>query len=348
MIRKAIQLSLLILLILFSTWLLVVCWPRHYEVPVFQERPGTQYWDLSNGSHIGYTLIPAKGAKKSSPVIYLHGGPGGPIYDRNIKLLAPLADDGYDVYLYDQIGGGHSARLDDIEAYTPERHVQDLELIIDKIGAEKVILIGQSWGGILASLYAAGHPDKLEKIIFTCPGPIQPQQRELAEVQPPDSLHLREPKFLNARGNREARNIRSNMMSYLAVAFGYKLAPDAEADNFNSFLGGKLNRSLVCDASKTPPAEPGSGYYVSIMTVSKLNEIKDPRPALRRVKCPVLVMKGQCDSIKWGYTQEYLELFTQHKLLVIPDAGHSIALEQPALYFSSIHDFLLDGQTGEN
>jgi proline iminopeptidase len=207
-------------------------------------------------------------------------------------------------------------------------------------------LIGQSWGGILATLYAAEHPDKLEKIIFTCPGPIQPQRRELSERLPPDSLHLRKPDFLNARGNREARNIRSNMMSYLAVAFGYKLASDAEADDFNTYLGGKLNRSLVCDNSKTPPATPGAGYYVSVMTVSKFNGIKDPRPGLRQVKCPVLVMKGQCDSIDWGYTQEYLELFTQHKLVVIPDAGHSIGIEQPKLYFSSIRDFLLHGQEG--
>ncbi|MBK9359012.1 MAG: alpha/beta fold hydrolase [Bacteroidales bacterium] len=58
------------------------------------------------------------------------GGPGGPIYDRNIKLLAPLAVNGFDVYLYDQIGCGSSARLENIEEYSVERHRRDLEEIV--------------------------------------------------------------------------------------------------------------------------------------------------------------------------------------------------------------------------
>jgi pimeloyl-ACP methyl ester carboxylesterase len=51
-----------------------------------------------------------------------------------------------DVYLYDQIGSGWSDRLDDIRQYTALRHKKDLEAIVQAIGAEKVILIGQSWG----------------------------------------------------------------------------------------------------------------------------------------------------------------------------------------------------------
>jgi pimeloyl-ACP methyl ester carboxylesterase len=66
---------------------------------------------------------------------------------------------GFDVYAYDQIGAGRSARLADVKAYTVARHVADLEAIRTTIGAEKIVLIGNSWGGTLAANYLAAHPE---------------------------------------------------------------------------------------------------------------------------------------------------------------------------------------------
>ena len=323
-----------------------VFWPRHYEVPAQEERDGIQYWDLPTGSRIAYTLVAAQGPKKPAPIIYLHGGPGGPIYDRNIKSLAPLALEGYDVYLYDQIGGGFSNRLERIEAYTADRHKRDLEAIIQKIGAKKVILLGQSWGGILATLFAADHPELLEKLIFTCPGPILPVRNELKTQTAPDSLQLREPSFSNAQGNLETRNLRTRAMSYLATSFGVKLASDQEADAFYTYQGSKTNKSVVCDTTKFPRSTGGGGFYASVCTVQSFQDIPDPRTKLKAVRCPVLVMKGQCDNQKWGFTNEYLDVFPNTYMIIIPNAGHAIAFEQPELYFQTILDFLMDKPSG--
>src|SRR4051812_26596546 len=86
----------------------LLLYPRTYNVPVFKERNATQYWNLKTGSKIGYIYIKAEGIKKSSPIIFLQGGPGGPISDNNIEVLSELAKKGYDVYLYDQLGCGNS------------------------------------------------------------------------------------------------------------------------------------------------------------------------------------------------------------------------------------------------
>ena len=51
-------------------------------------------------------------------------------------------------------------------------------------------------------------------------------------------------------------------------------------------------------------------------------------------------MKGQCDNQPWGFTNEYLELFKNHQLKIIPNAGHSISVEQPELYLKTIRVFL--------
>jgi proline iminopeptidase len=328
--------------LLFCTvfFLFKIFYPRSYNVPQIQKRESTQFWELPTGSKIGYTLVLAKGQKKPCPIIYLHGGPGGHVSDRDIKILSPLSDDGYDLYLYDQIGSGQSARLENINEYTVERHVKDLEEIIKKTGSEKVIFIGQSWGAVLAVLFTAYNPDRVEKLILTSPGPIYPVHKELVNIKASDSLHLREPNYSNNQGNERANNLRTKAITFWATAFNKKLASDEEADNFSTYLSSEVDKSTVCDTAKILKAEAGGGFYASLMTFKSLGQLQDPRPKIKNLNIPILVMKAQCDNQKWGFTNEYLELFPKHNFSVIPNAGHFILIEQPEIYLKRIKEFL--------
>ncbi|MBK9523529.1 MAG: alpha/beta hydrolase [Bacteroidetes bacterium] len=314
--------------------------PRNYEISQPEIRTGTLFWNLSTGSKIAYTFLQGKGEIKKYPIIFLQGGPGGRISNRNIQMLLPLAENGYDVYLYDQVGCGLSNRLDNVREYTTERHTIDLNEFIFKTGATKVILIGQSWGAMLATMYLAEHPERVEKIILTGPGPILPIHEELATIPSPDTLNFKKPASTNAAANREAQNFRTKAMAFFAREFGIKLADDKEADEFQTYLSNKTNKSTVCDINKVLESKPGDGFYCQVMTVASFSEAGDVRMKLSKIKTPLLILKGQCDNQSWGYTAEYLELFQNHQLLVIPDAGHSISIEQPELYLQSILDFL--------
>lgn len=334
---KSIKYILLLCVVIF---IYKIFYPRTYDVPHLQKRKSTQYWNLTTGSTIGYTLIHAKGPKKPYPIIYLHGGPGSAISDRDIKVLSPLSEDGFDVYLYDQIGSGQSERLENIRHYSPELHKEDLQEIIKKLGTEKAILIGQSWGAILAVLYTAYNPGKVDKLIFVSPGPIFPRHIELERLKAPDSLHLKEPYFSNQQGNDKANNLRTKAMKMYAEKFGSKLASDKEADDFATYLNYEVNKSTVCDTSKILKAEAGGGFYSQVMTFKNLISVKDPRPKIKDSKVPLLIIKGQCDNQKWGYTTEYLELFPNHQLTIIPGAGHFISVEQSRLYIKTVREFI--------
>lgn len=328
------------LLLSVAAYLLAVFIPRSYDVPQLQERKGTHYWDLQTGSRIAYTLVAAKGPKKPFPIIYVQGGPGGYISDRTIDMLTPLSEDGFDIFLYDQIGSGLSDRLPTIKDYTAERHKIDLEQIIEKIGAKKVILIGQSWGASLAALFIADHPQKVEKVVFTGPGSILPLRNELLSAHPPDSLRLLPAPYSNREANNKSKNIRTEVVRFWAKTFGFKLASDKEADDFQTYLNNELNKATVCDTSKALQAEGGGGYYAQIMTVRSFGETNDPRPKLKGSKIPILIIKGQCDNQPWGFAMEYMELFPNHQLTIIPNAGHSISVEQPEQYLKTIRSFL--------
>ena len=331
-------------LVLIGFLLFLILKPLSYDVPDYKARADTRYWTLPTGSKIGYTLIRGTGNREQTPVIFLQGGPGGPIYDRNIKLLAPLAVDGFDVYLYDQIGCGSSARLENIEEYSVERHRRDLEEIVKTIGAEKVILIGQSWGAMLACAYIAENPDKVEKVIFTGPGPVLPWRTELEEFKAPDSLHLKKPKYTNRQGREKVYNLRVRVVEAFAKAFNLKLASDKEMDNFATLLNHEMGKSTVCNAEDPDivyEMEAGSGYYAMVKTVQSFNNVADIRSKLRECPVPALIMRGQCDGKAWGYTTEYIQLFTHHTLVIVPDAGHSIVNEQPDIYLATIKNYLV-------
>ncbi|MEM1320080.1 MAG: alpha/beta hydrolase [Bacteroidota bacterium] len=341
--RKILRLSFILLPALGGLIVLYLLFiPKNYEVAPFKKRYGTQYWTLATGSTIGFTKIEAEGPTPQPPILYLHGGPGGGASDQTIEVLRPLAQEGYPLYFYDQIGGGHSPRLDNIEDYTVQRHLADLEVIIEQIQAPKVILLGHSWGAILATLYTADHPEQIDRLLLTGPGPLAPIRWELAAQQAPDSLDLRPPAITNQQAGQRVQSLRSRLVDRWAFSFGKKLADDGEADAFAAYLFSELNKSAVRDAALLPEARIGIGYYAHIMTFKSFAAVADRRAQLRQSEVPILLMRGQYDNQKWGFAQEYLELFSNHRLAIIPDAGHFIEWEQPEVYLQIIRDFLLE------
>ena len=86
-------------------------------------------------------------------LVLVHGGPGAyqvAHFTEHRDWYDRLASLGLDVYLYDQVGSGLSPRLADPRRYTVARHVADLEAIRVAIGAERMILLGDSWGATLS------------------------------------------------------------------------------------------------------------------------------------------------------------------------------------------------------
>ncbi len=314
-------------------------YPNYYDVSPFKERPNTQFWELNTGSRIGYTLIKSESTQKRSPIVYLHGGPGGMIKESIIETLKPLSKE-HDLYFYDQVGSGHSNRLENIGEYSVKRHQKDLEEIITQIGAEKVILLGHSWGAMLAMAYLANHPNKVEKVILTGPCPILPIYSKLSHQKAPDSLNLIQPKFSNREANEKTYNRRSKLVHYWANVFEQKLASDQEMDDFFTLLNTQLSKSTLCDGSKMKAFEGGSGYYAHIMTVKSFGEVEDKREILKKLDLPILILKGQCDNQKWGFTQEYLNLFSNAQLKIIQNSGHSITKENQEIYIDLMLDFL--------
>ena len=107
--------------------------------------------------------------------VVLHGGPGAHHYYL-LPGFAALAD-GRELVYYDQRGGGRSAVDRDVPVGWTE-HVADLEALRDRWAMDRLTLVGYSWGGLLAMLYALAHPERVAKLALVSPAPTWRAARE--------------------------------------------------------------------------------------------------------------------------------------------------------------------------
>jgi L-proline amide hydrolase len=103
----------------------------------------------------------------ATPVVVLHGGPGAP-HDYLLRY-AELSQCGRAVVFYDQFGCGRSThRPEAPDSYwTLELFLRELAALLRHLGiAERYILLGQSWGGVLAAEHAVMRPAGLRALVL--------------------------------------------------------------------------------------------------------------------------------------------------------------------------------------
>ncbi|KAI1174992.1 Alpha/Beta hydrolase protein [Nemania sp. FL0916] len=119
-----------------------------------------------------YKIVGDLKQSSSSPLIVLHGGPGaGHEYLASLTDLVQLY--GIPVIFYDQIGCGRSThfreRKGDNSFWTFDLFIAELNNLIDhlEIRTRGFYVLGQSWGGMLAGMYAARRPEGLLKLVMS-------------------------------------------------------------------------------------------------------------------------------------------------------------------------------------
>lgn len=93
--------------------------------------------------------------------LVVHGGPG--LTHDHMLPLQGLRDRGDRVVFYDQRGSGQSGEA---TGWRFGAHVRDIDAILDAVGVGSVRLAGSSWGGLLAQIYAARRPERVDELVL--------------------------------------------------------------------------------------------------------------------------------------------------------------------------------------
>jgi proline iminopeptidase len=103
------------------------------------------------------------GNPKGTPVVFLHGGPGGGTVPDYRRFFDPKA---YRIVLFDQRGSGKSTPHASLEENTTWHLVKDIEKIREHLGIESWVVFGGSWGSTLALAYAEKHPERARALVL--------------------------------------------------------------------------------------------------------------------------------------------------------------------------------------
>ncbi|MER6998668.1 alpha/beta hydrolase [Streptomyces sp. NPDC000410] len=287
-----------------------VCVPT---VPTTRQFPpalpfvATQHWSLNTGSRVAvYHYPPADpGARRPIPLVYLNGGPVRGISVLDHRFLQLLARQGYDVYAYEQAGGGRSDLLP-MDQYTISRSVRDLNAFIHRLGKGKVDVLGFSSGGVVLTR-ALADPSvsaRMHRAIIADPGPMDgPTSRITGHKGRPSARDL-------APGMTGPR---STHIPRYAVAFGLMrlglLTPDTgligQAEGDNAFTAADLGSdtaSAYCarDAHRIPSEDTADNFSFSPAASLRIQQtVRDSpsiAPQLRRSKTPTMLMIAECSS----------------------------------------------------
>ncbi len=295
---------------------------------------GTGTWLVEPGIELAHF---AEGSGRN--VLVIHGGPGMP-FTEPMSGLDALTND-FRFHYYDQRGSGESTRP--IDRFTSSNRYEnmqaldrtlglgaqigDIERIRQILGEEKLILLGHSWGGFLASLYAAEFPEHVEALILVAPANV------LVMPQPEADSDL----FASVRANLTA----SQQVEFDAFMDDYmdfnSLFDKSDADLVGMNIKFGEYYLNVVDSPLPVQGRPG-GWMVWAQYLS-MGQRHDYRPALAEVGAPVLVLHGAEDLQSEAASRMYAEAFPNAEFVVIENAGHFSFEEGPG-FTKAVQNFL--------
>jgi pimeloyl-ACP methyl ester carboxylesterase len=125
---------------------------------------------------MAYMDIAAPGATTAAQtVVLLHGKNMGGYYW--INTIRKLHDGGYRVVVPDQIGWGKSSKPD--IAYSFDQLARNIAQLLDSLKLDKVIVVGHSTGGMLATRFARSYPERVTKLVLEDPVGLEDYRRKI-------------------------------------------------------------------------------------------------------------------------------------------------------------------------
>jgi proline iminopeptidase len=190
----------------------------------------------------------------ATPIIAVNGGPGlSHVYMIQNDVWTRRIAEHRQVIFYDQRGTGASRRLRPGAAQTMDAQVSDLEAVRASLHVDKVDFIGDSYGGLLASAYAAAHPEKVHTLILSdsaAPGFSKLHPR-LEEVFPDIIAQTKEQvDKLHGQANSDAAIADLDLRAHFRMIFYSKELCDrylanAPSSGFEARKGGKETREFL-------------------------------------------------------------------------------------------------------
>ncbi|GFZ30194.1 proline iminopeptidase [Clostridium zeae] len=290
-----------------------------------------RYITLRDGKRI-YVETYNKGHKRN--LLMLHGGPGEGCGD--LRYQAIKLSEHFNVVIFDQRGVLRSEKIEDDENFGLEFLIDDCEDLKNILGFDSWSVLGHSFGGELALLYAIKYPSSVGKVIFECPTFYYPM-----------SIHSIYIKYINIAEKagmiefaKEIRELVDNAsdigvltdnMRRLITAtmkFDRQIEVSKEIEEVNS----------ITDATDEQ-WQNGGTHLCRLQKEGKINE--NMIPLISELKCPSLLILGKYDPVCF---HEQIEFYSKHSskgsIITFYNSDHRAHDEEPTKFTDTVVQFI--------
>jgi len=252
-------------------------------------------------------MIYSKIEGSGKPLLILHGFLG--MSDNWKTMGTQFAANGFEVHLLDLRNHGRSFHSDE---FSYEIMVQDLYDYCQANNLEKVNIIGHSMGGKTAMLFAATHPERIEKLIVADIGPKFYPQHHQTILEGLNAVDF---------SKKPSRNEVEEILSQYITDFGTRQF---------------LMKSLYWQE----PGQLAFRFNLSVFN-KKIDEIGKALPENAIFNKPTLFIRGgNSNYILDEDFQNIQQHFPDSRIETIPNVGHWLHAENPKLFYEITSSFL--------
>ena len=261
------------------------------------------------------------------PLLCLHGGPGG-THDY-LEPLEGMARTGRRTIFYDQLGCGRSDLPDDPSLWTVELFVEEVGVVREELGLERVHVFGNSWGGMLAMEYALTRPPGLASLVLASAPASIPQW-----VEETGRLRAQLPAEVQEVLDRHEAAGTTDDPEYAEAAMVFNRRhvcrvdpwPDCVLRSFE-FIA---RHGVVYKTMNGPSEFHVTGTMREWSIVDRLGEID----------VPTLVVTGEHDEATPAINRTVAEGIPGAESVILPGASHMAHVEQTEGYLRLLDGFL--------
>jgi len=263
----------------------------------------------------------------SGPALVCH--PGGPGFSADYFGDFAGLGESYTLVLLDPRGTGGSDRPADPRAYAIDDYVSDLDDLRAHLGLGRMLLLGHSHGGVVALVYAARHPEHVDRLVAASTLARFQAEQEAAMTA---AMHAKsdEPWYEDACAALAAEQAGEWGSDEELAALVRRELP------FYFACYGDPERAYV----RSIEGEIPCGAALKLFN-EEIFATFDLRPELARITAPTLVITGADDFVTGPVAAEEITAGVPGaRLVLVPGAGHFVFVEQPDAFAGEVRSFL--------
>jgi len=285
-------------------------------------KPREGYVQVTGGK-IWYRIL---GEGSGTPVMMLHGGPGGT--SRSFYQFASLGND-RPIIIFDQLGSGRSGYHTDTALLKVENFVEQVAALKTSLGLKEFYLHGHSWGTALALEYYLAHPEGVKAIIFNSPYFSTSLWKKDADT------------LITKLADTIQQAIKKGEAEHDYTSAAYINANEVYAKNY-----GIRNTRLTSELD-TAPAKANTFIYNHMWGPTEFTAVGtlvhyERVQSLKQIKVPVLFITGEFDEARPATVQYFQSLVPGSKFVMIDGAGHGTMHDNREQNIKAIKDFLAE------